>query len=311
VVIPAYNAQPYIDAALGSVLAQNIPSVEIIVVDDGSTDGTADRVAAYGERVRYIRQENSGGHPGSPRNAGIAQSTGKYICFLDADDLMAPGRMQEQTGFLREHPEAGAVFTDYRNFSTLGASEQTHFQTCTLLQEKLAGANQFVFAPDEATTHLLQENFGGASTLMITRDVLSTVPSFSTELEIGEDMDFYYRIARRYSIGVINRVGLLRRMHSSNVTGDPIKMLRNHIASRTLLRESERNPVNIRLLDDFLYRRRIDLAYAYADRGNLRQAFALNLRTLTCAFPTSIDRLWFGLRTLGRTAAIALHLKTT
>ena len=78
-VIPAYNAQPYIDDALGSVLAQNFPSLELIVVDDGSTDGTADRVAAYGERVHYIRQQNSGGHPGSPRNAGIAQSTGEYV----------------------------------------------------------------------------------------------------------------------------------------------------------------------------------------------------------------------------------------
>lgn len=310
VIIPAYNAESYIDEALRSVLAQRYANLEVIVVDDGSTDRTADRVATYRPRVNCYHQTNSGGYPGSPRNTGIKHCSGEYICFLDADDIMLPDRVEKQADFLSTHPEVGVVFTDYRNFSLDGPADQTHFQTCTHLLNKLAGKQALSLPSEEATACLVRENFGIPSTMMIRREVLSSVPEFSTDLRIGEDFHFYYRVARYYNVGLINHVGSLRRLHESNVTGNRLRMLHYGIASRTQLRDTESSTINIRLLNDYLYRREIELAWTYGSQRDLRKALVHNLRALFGPRPISIRDLGLGVRTLFRTAAIALHLKS-
>lgn len=309
VIIPAYNADPYIDEALRSVLAQSYPEIEIIVVDDGSTDGTADRIAAFSPRVQCYRRTNSGGFPGVPRNTGIERCSGEYICFFDADDIMVPDRVEKQANFLSDHPEAGLVFTDYRNFSASGLADRSHFQTCSLLLEMLGDKPSLILTSEEATALLLQGNFGLPSSLMIRREVLGSVPSFSTELKTSEDFHFFYRIARCYHVGIVNHLGSLRRLHDSNVSGNLIRTLHNNIRSRTELRHTELNAVNIELLNDFLYRCEIDLACAYANRRELGKALVHNVRALTVFPPIPGERLKLGFRALIRTAAIALHLK--
>lgn len=311
VIIPAYNAVSYIDEALRSVSGQTYPNLEVIVVDDGSTDGTADRVAACVPRVHCYHQPNSGGYPGVPRNTGIKYCTGQYLCFLDADDIMLPDRVERQVDFLTCHPEAGVVFTDYQNFSINGVADRTHFETCTRLQKKMDSKQSLVLPSQEATALLIQENFGISSSMMIRREVLSIVPEFSTELQTSQDFHFYYRVARHYCVGVINYVGSLRRLHDSNVTNNKLRALQNYISSRTQLRNTEPDAGNIRLLNDFLYRCRIDLARAYADQQESRKAILQNLCALTGFLPPSTDHLKLGLRTLVRTAALALHLKST
>src|SRR6266852_8386571 len=238
VIIPAYNAESYIDDALRSVLGQIYPDVEIIVVDDGSTDCTVERVASYHPRVRCYERSNSGGYPGAPRNTGIERCSGEYICFLDADDIMLPDRVEKQVEFLTDHPETGVVFTDYRNFSANGVADQTHFQSCPCLREKLGTRPSLVLASADATSLLAQENFGIPSSMMIRREVLSLVPSFSTEMQVGEDFHYYYRVARHFGVGVVNHVGSLRRLHDTNMTGNPLRMLHNCILSRTNLRDT-------------------------------------------------------------------------
>ena len=309
VIIPAYNAGAYIDDALRSVLSQSYLNLEIIVVDDGSTDNTTERVAAYHPRVHCYQRSNSGGYPGAPRNTGIGNSRGEYLCFLDADDIMVSDRVEKQANFLSDHPEVGVVFTDYRNFSSSGLSDNSHFQSCYRLQEKLGGKQSLVLASRDATANLVQENFGIPSSMMIRRQVLSTVPSFSTEMKIGEDFHFYYRVARQYSVGVVNNVGALRRLHDSNITGNVFRVLHNCVLSRTALRDTEPNAINMRLLNDFLYQCEIDLARAYANRREIRKALRHNLRGMVGFLPTSMDHLITGLWTLVRTVAIALHFK--
>jgi glycosyltransferase involved in cell wall biosynthesis len=309
VVIPAYNAESYIDDALRSVLGQNYPDIEIIVVDDGSTDGTADRVAAYQPRVHCYRRTNSGGYPGVPRNTGIEHCSGEYVCFLDADDIMVPDRVEKQAGFLSDHPEAGVVFTDYRNFSANGPADRSHFSTCSLVQEMLGGKPSLVLTSEEATGLLLKENFGIPSSLMIRREVLGAVPGFSKEMQVGEDFHFYYRVARCFGVGIVNHVGSLRRLHDTNMTSNTLRMLHNCILSRTRLRDTESDATNRRLLNDFLFQCEIDLARAYANRREIRNAFVHNLRALAGSFPDSLDHLRIGLRTLVRTGTIAVHLK--
>jgi glycosyltransferase involved in cell wall biosynthesis len=110
VIIPAYNAGPYIAETLDSVLRQTHPHREIIVVDDGSTDDTLHRLEPYRAAIRYIRQANLG--VGAARNAGLRVASGDYIAFLDADDLWRPEKLALQLNVATRHPQSGLIACD-------------------------------------------------------------------------------------------------------------------------------------------------------------------------------------------------------
>ncbi|MHC4386164.1 MAG: glycosyltransferase family 2 protein, partial [Planctomycetota bacterium] len=103
VVIPAYNIEDYIERAIDSVLAQTRQPEEIIVVDDGSTDATAQKIKAYGDQVRYIHQANKG--LSGARNTGIRQAQNEWVAFLDGDDEWLPEKLQLQSELLTRNPE--------------------------------------------------------------------------------------------------------------------------------------------------------------------------------------------------------------
>jgi glycosyltransferase involved in cell wall biosynthesis len=101
VVVPVYNAEPFVAAALDSVLAQDYEPIEVIAVDDGSTDSSAAVVKLY-PQVRYIHQENAG--PSAARNVGVEAAQGEFVAFVDADDIATPNKLSVQVGYLLEHP---------------------------------------------------------------------------------------------------------------------------------------------------------------------------------------------------------------
>jgi glycosyltransferase involved in cell wall biosynthesis len=107
VIIPTFNRWSYLQMTIDSVLAQTYPHIEIIVVDDGSTDQTAEGLQSYSSRIRVIRQTNQGGT--AARNTGINAATGDYLTFLDHDDLMLPTKLEQQVALLETHPEFGAA----------------------------------------------------------------------------------------------------------------------------------------------------------------------------------------------------------
>lgn len=109
IIIPTYNMRQSIGEAVDSALAQTYPNSEIIVVDDGSTDGTGDFLRArYGDKIRIIYQENRG--RGAARNVGFAASRGQYIQFFDADDIMEPSALETRVSFLEENPDYAAAY---------------------------------------------------------------------------------------------------------------------------------------------------------------------------------------------------------
>lgn len=108
VIVPAYNAGRTIDATLQSVFGQTYRHIEVIVVDDGSTDDTAERVAAWGDRVVFLRQANAG--PAAARNRAIERARGDFIAFLDADDVWLPEKLEQQTELLSAHPDAAMLY---------------------------------------------------------------------------------------------------------------------------------------------------------------------------------------------------------
>jgi glycosyltransferase involved in cell wall biosynthesis len=118
VVVCAYNNWPDLELAIQSALCQSHPPVEVIVVDNSSTDATAVEVPArFGTRVRYIRQPNTG--DGGAYNAGLAAARGAFLQFLDGDDVLAPNKIEKQLGVFRSDPDADIVFGDVRHFQSL------------------------------------------------------------------------------------------------------------------------------------------------------------------------------------------------
>lgn len=203
VVIPTYNYGRFIGEALRSVFAQTLSPVEVIVVDDGSTDETAEAVAEFGERVRYIRQENAG--VCAARNRGVAESSGDLIAFLDADDIWEPTKLEKQAAKFAD-PEVGLVHCGMREFDS---------DTGETLGIKLDGGE------GEVWQAMLLWKTGAViapGCVMVRRRSIEEVGGFDTRLTNGEDWEFCFRIARRYKVGFVPELLLNRRNHGTNAT---------------------------------------------------------------------------------------------
>src|SRR3954471_2818785 len=124
VVIPTYNRASLIAESLDSVFAQTYPRLEVIVIDDGSTDGTENAVAPYLDRIIYVRQKNQG--LAGARNAGFAKASGEYIAWLDSDDLWNPEKTALQLAYLRKRPDTVCIASDFSAFSSDGFFDRSH-----------------------------------------------------------------------------------------------------------------------------------------------------------------------------------------
>lgn len=235
VIVCAYNAEAFISETLQSLIAQTYPHMEIVVVDDGSSDRTAAIVQSMAKPIIYHYQKNAG--ISAARNTGIRLCSGDLICFFDADDLMPPDRIAVQVDFMHRYPDVGVVFSDYRNFSGHGEAEQTHFETCPQLQAQVKGQSEVILT--NVCAILANENFGIAGTPMMRRILLSQVQGFDTHLRSCEDFHFYFRLARFSRVGVINRVGMLRRMHANNLSRNWRQMLTSGVQCYSMLRDNE------------------------------------------------------------------------
>ena len=185
VIIPAYNAERVVGRAIQSVLEQDWPPREIIVVDDGSTDATRAVVAKYPPPVKYLHQANAGA--GAARNLGVAMATGDWIAFLDADDYWLPEKLRKQLLLLSANPQlvwiAGA-FSICSHGILLRHSR--HPQTDRLLQESVV---------TDAIEALAAKWQIWTGTVMVRKDVLARVGNFDLKLKRAEDIDLWVRIA--------------------------------------------------------------------------------------------------------------------
>src|SRR5689334_3298813 len=137
VIIPAFNAAAHLAQCLDSVIAQHGMRLDVIVVDDGSSDGTRSLINRYRRRVRYLRTARRVG-PSAARNLGAQAARHDLLAFFDADDMMAPGRLARQSRLLLNAPAVSCAITDYRNFSSLGEAPASHFDTCTRMRAYIA-----------------------------------------------------------------------------------------------------------------------------------------------------------------------------
>ena len=181
VIVPAYNAERFLGRALRSGLAQTYPHLELIVVDDGSADRTAEVIRSFTDaRIRHLSQPNRG--QGAARNLGIRASTGRYVTFLDADDVYLPQKVERQVEFLKTHPECEIVFCDALHFY----SRRPHI----LLVRKSRPHSRGMFR------ELLRASFVNPNTMMIVGDTLRGGSLFREDRYYPEEWDLCLRLAR-------------------------------------------------------------------------------------------------------------------
>jgi len=213
VIIPAYNYGRFIADAICSVLEQTRPASEIVVVDDGSTDDTGAVVAAFGNQVKYVRQENSG--VCAARNHGVGESTGELIALLDADDIWEPTNLEKQIARFEADPSLGLVHCGMREFDD---------DTGMTIDVYLEGAEE-----EAARNLLLWErpavNVSG-SAVTVRRNAFDAVGGFDTRMKVGEDWDFCYRVACRFKVGFVPEPLVNYRSHRSAAHRDVREMER-------------------------------------------------------------------------------------
>lgn len=219
VVIPAYNSELYIGAALDSVLAQNHSVNEIIVVDDGSTDSTQSVVARY-PGVKWIQQDHRG--PSAARNSGILAAKSEWVAFLDSDDLWHPEKMEKQINALANFSSAMFGFSTIEGFYTRGDGIVIEMPFMPEALCKWAAENQTfqesVFG--DAYRLLLETNCVHTSSVVARREALLEVGQFDVSLNHGEDHDLWLRLSRRWP-AVFNLKPISQyRIHARSISGD-------------------------------------------------------------------------------------------
>jgi glycosyltransferase involved in cell wall biosynthesis len=267
VIMPAYNASSTIDSAIRSILNQTYKDWELIVIDDGSTDNTADLIQSFNHPgILLIKQENQG--QSGARNTGIDSSKGEYIAFLDADDLWEEDKLREQIDcFKKAKHELGFVHTGYREFD-----DKKEYKPKPLRFVRKKQLKGFVF--DDLVIH----NFVGVLTVMIPRKILDEVGVFDKSLINSPDWDLWLRITRKYPVDYVDKSLARYRLNPHGLSKNYESYEKNlwMLLERHLL--TEELPEGRRKRGLWLYYRH--MTHGFARNGNFKKSFE-NLRK-TC-----------------------------
>lgn len=293
VVIPTYNRAELVCRAVESCLAQTVADIEVIVVDDGSTDDTATRISNYRDRLIYLRQENS--RQGAARNLGISRATSEWILFLDSDDCFLPNKLKFDLETARANPDAVLLHGGVRDVLSNG-------RVLTMYRPRPDG--------HEPERLVLRNSIVG-STVAIRREALHALGGFRTERELAgsEDWELWLRAAVRYPIRTTGVVQVDRTLDTSGMMANPDNMARS---MRWALRLAFEDPMVAGRIGHL--RRRAEAVVAtraaagYATERRRRQAI-ISLREATSIAPSvalsplflyTLARALLGIRSLRR-----------
>ena len=273
-IIATFNHARFLGAAIDSALAQTLGAVDVIVVDDGSTDDTPAVLARYAGRVRVLRQPNRG--LAAARNAGLAAARGTYVAFLDADDVMAPTKLAAQLEMLERSPTIGWTYCDVlietvATRTTVTASERFGYAARAL--------DGWLFP------ELIHGNFIPAIAPMIRRTALDAAGGFDERLTALEDWDMWLRLSliaeARYTPAVL----VTYRIRPGGMSEDRARMDRNRFC--VLDKINRTRPVALESLGDVGRRIIADThnwlgkeAYASGDWSEARRRFAASVLTV-------------------------------
>ena len=206
VVIPAYNCASHIEETIASVLNQTRKPYEILVINDGSTDNTAEIVSKY-PQIRLINKSNQG--PSETRNRGISESKGNWIAFLDSDDMWHLEKIEKVEKHILENPQTDMISTAFY----IGNQKEWHKITPRRLYNPR----------DSFFEQLYRRSFIATSSVVIKKDFLTKAGGFDTSLLVAEDLDLYLRIAlMNAKYFYFNEHLLYYRSHPDSITSNPL-----------------------------------------------------------------------------------------
>ncbi|MCB1772203.1 MAG: glycosyltransferase family 2 protein [Gammaproteobacteria bacterium] len=201
VVVPTFNCLDYLPHALASVLGQGLEAIEVVVIDDGSTDGSwpwLQQAAETEPRLRVLRTSHLG--PAGARNLGIDRARGQLVAFIDADDVWMPGKLERQLRFHRQYPTMTLSFGNYRQVDESSNELGAGFDAWQHFRRIAYSESGYRLLPRAAAV-LFAENPVGTSTAMVRRDVLQRIGGFDESLPSAEDWDLWLRLAAQGSVG--------------------------------------------------------------------------------------------------------------
>ena len=211
VVIPTYNRASLVTEAVRSVLAQTFSDLELIVIDDGSTDGTREALQEFEGRLRYVRKKNEGA--AAARNMGIDLAKGKYVAFLDSDDLWHPDKLEKQVRLLNENPDYPVIHTD----SSVIEPEGRQIKASAARRRQSRNGKvfeQFFLCPIALAL---------TSTVVMRRDCLDTAGVFDPRYPVFQDYDFFLRLAWNFPIYYLDEPLASYRLAPGSLTRSDIQ----------------------------------------------------------------------------------------
>ena len=278
VVIPAYNAAAHIAETLGSVLAQTSPAEEVVVVDDGSTDGTAEIVREFGPSVRCIRQSNAG--VSSARNSGIAAAGTDFVAFLDSDDLFAPAKLELQRPALAAGAVAvssGAVLTD------------DELRPLAIRRPEL---------PADLLDRLFIEGnlIGSPSSVVASRQALLDLGGFDERLSFTADWDLWIRLTRTGRLECVSEPLIAYRLRASSMSTDPVLVETDSISMLVRALEHPGNPPAVRRARGRILARQYSVAAGcHLHEGSYGPGFRCLLRGIASSPSTQLRAIGAGI----------------
>ena len=185
VIIPVYNGTNYLKEAIDSVLVQTFSDYELLVIDDGSTDGTWDLIQSYGSRLRCIHKPNGG--VASALNLGIKEMKGRWFAWLSHDDLWLPDKLEKQVAFLEQNIQSSACYSDYYLVAPSG---------------RMLSSQELPWYPrEQAVWKLFEYQYINGSTILIDRNCFEKIGLFSEQLRYTQDAEMWWRLLEFFSIG--------------------------------------------------------------------------------------------------------------
>jgi glycosyltransferase involved in cell wall biosynthesis len=271
VVIPAYNSARFVAEAIRSVLAQTLPPYEVLVIDDGSVDGTREVVAEFlSTGVRCISQPNSG--VSAARNRGLDEARGEFIAFLDADDLWRPEMLATHAELLRDNEEVIFSFCDFQRFddtssAPIGTQFEFYPELDSMTLEPL-GKNRWLIRTGAFGEFVRFGEVPAFTQAMMFRRSLLSGLRFDETLRVCEDLHFVLRAATRGSVVVIREVLVDVRRHCANATKDFSEISLDKLVAFTRLRPFVAQVSLRRALEARISRAHFDVARLQLRRGD-------------------------------------------
>ncbi len=303
VVIPTYNTSPYLLESLESVLNQSYPNIEIIVIDDGSTDNTQELLRPYTETIIYQRRTNGG--LAKARNTGHTLAQGEFVAWLDADDIAHPDRISIQASYLETHPDVSLVFSDFSTFNAceeLGASYAAQYYSqirdaggiqnilydkdCVdYMKNNIAGNNgQIDCYSGDGRYSLIWGNFIHPPTVMIRKTAIETAGKLAVDIPTQEDWEYFFRIAKCGPTSYLDIPLLKYRLHEQQMSSPKNRVVNAKgivtVMERMFQQEKLFLSEHYTRYKQTISRHYLGAAYTLIEAGNKQEALSYILKAI-------------------------------